>query len=64
MAHSNSKGEATGRNRNKSNSKRLVRNVEGMNTGTKGKSLKQGLTRAKNLTIELPYGHEGHHRSN
>ena len=39
---------------NKSDSKRIVRNLEERNVGTKGKSPKQGLTSAEDLTIELP----------
>ena len=62
LAHENSKGEGTGRSRHK-NIARGVRNLEERNTGTKGKSLKQGLTSAKDLTIELPEGREfSYHR--
>ena len=32
----------------------IVRNIEERNVGTKGKSSKQDLANAKNLTIELP----------
>ena len=48
----NSKGEARGRSRHKSNS-RVVKNLEERNLGTKEKSFNQGLTNAKDLTIEL-----------
>ena len=41
------------RNRHKNNA-RVVRNLEERNVGTKGKSPKQGLTSANDLTIELP----------
>ena len=54
LAHGNNKGEAIGRNRHKSNCKREVRNLEERNVGTKGKSPKQGLASANDLTIELP----------
>ena len=37
-----------------SNSKRVVRNMKKKSASTKKKSPKQGLTRAKDLTIELP----------
>ena len=43
LAHENSKEEA-----DKNNSKRVVRNMEDRNVGTKGESPKQG------LTVELP----------
>ena len=46
LAHGNSKREA--RDRHKGNSKRLVRNLEERNVGTKERSPKQG------ITIELP----------
>ena len=36
--------------------KRVVRNIEERNVGTKGKNPKQGLTSAKDLTIELSEG--------
>ena len=39
-----------------SNSKRVVRNLEQRNAGTKGKSPKQSLISAKDLTIELSEG--------
>ena len=52
-----------GRSRHKSNSERVVRNMEGRNVGTKGKNPKQDLTSAKNLTIELPEGHESPYHS-
>ena len=56
--HENSKSEARGRSRHKSKSKRVVRNLEERNVSTKVKSLKQGLTSAKDLTTELPEGRE------
>ena len=48
--------KARGRNRHKINSKRVVRvrDMEERDVGTKGKSPKQGLASAENLTIELP----------
>ena len=37
--------------------------MEGRNVGTKGKSTKQSLTSAKDLSMELPEGHESpYHR--
>ena len=51
-AHRNSKGESRGRGRHKRNSNRAVRNLEERNVGTKGKSLKRG------LTTQLPEGRE------
>ena len=36
------------------NNARVVRNLEERNVGTKGKSPKQNLASAKDLTIELP----------
>ena len=63
LAHGNSKGEARGRSRHQNNSRRVVRNLEKMNVGTKEKSPKQGLTSAKDLTIELPERRESpYHR--
>ena len=60
--HGNSKGEGRGRNKHKNNAT-VVENQEEMNVGTKGKSPKQGLTRVKDLTIELPEGRESpYHR--
>ena len=48
-------GEARGRSKHENNSYRVVRNMEGITVGTiKVKSPKQGLTSAKDLTIELP----------
>ena len=41
--------------------KRVVRNLEKRNVGTKGKCPKQGLTSAKNITMELPEGRESHY---
>ena len=41
-----------------SNSKRVVRNLEEWNVGTKGQRPKQDITRAKAPTIELSEGHE------
>ena len=47
FAHGNSKGEdETGTG--------VLRNLENRNVGTKGKSPKQGLARAEDLTIDLP----------
>ena len=46
-----SKGEARGRNRHKSNSNRVVRNLEERNVGTKGKNPKQDLISAKDLPM-------------
>ena len=40
LAHGNSKGEARGRNRHKSNRKRVARNLEERNAITKGKNSK------------------------
>ena len=57
LAHGSSKDEARGRSRHNNNSK-VVRNVEGRNVSTKGKNPKQNLTKAKDLTIELPEGRE------
>ena len=45
--------EEEGRGRLERNSKRVVRNMKERNVGTKRKSLKQGLTIAEDLTIEL-----------
>ena len=53
LAHWNSKGGARGRSRHKHNSKRVVRNLEERNVGTKGKSPKQDLSTAKDLTKEF-----------
>ena len=53
LANGNSKGEARGRSRHKSNSKSVVRNLDESNVGTKGKSHKQELTSAEGLAIEL-----------
>ena len=50
------KSEPRGRNRHMSNSNRVVRNLEERNVGSKGKSPKQGLTRAEVLTIMLTSG--------
>ena len=59
LAHGNSKGEIRGRSRHRNNSKRVVRNLEERNVGTiRGKSSKQGITSSKDLSIELPEGHE------
>ena len=57
LAHGNSKGKARGRNSPKNNSRRLVRNLEERDVGTKGKSPKRDLSSAEDLTIELPEGH-------
>ena len=40
------------------NNARVVRNLEERNMGTKGKSPKQDLSSANDLTIELPGGRE------
>ena len=58
LAHGNSKSEERGISRHKSNRKRVVRNLEERNVGTKGKRAKQGLTSTKDKTIELPEGRE------
>ena len=52
----NSKGETRGGRRHKNNNKRVVKNIEEKNVGTKGKRPKQDLTSAKSLTIELYEG--------
>ena len=52
----NSKGEARRRSGDKNNSKRVVRNLEERNVGTKRRSRKQNLTSAKDLTIKLTDG--------
>ena len=49
-------GTAIGRGGHKRNSNRVVRNLEEKNVGTKGKSPKQRLISAKDLTIQLPEG--------
>ena len=49
-AHGNSKGEVRRGIRHKNNSNRGLRNLEGRNVGTKGKSPKQGLTYNINFT--------------
>ena len=41
LTNGNSKGEVRGSSRHRNNSKRVVRNLEERNVGTKGKSLKQ-----------------------
>ena len=46
------------KNRHKNHSNRIVRNMEERNVGTKGKSPKQNLTSAKDLTIELSEGRQ------
>ena len=51
LAHGNSKSEARGRNKHKNNA--IVRNLEERNVGMRGKILKQGLTSAKDLPMEL-----------
>ena len=56
ILQTSSKGEARGRRRHNNNNKRVVRNMEERNVGTKGKGLKQDLTFAEDLTIELPEG--------
>ena len=52
LAHGNSKVEIRGRSKHNNNDE-IVLNTEGRTVGTKGKSPKQGLTSAKDLTIEL-----------
>ena len=48
---------------NKSNSKRVVRNLEEKNVDTKGNSAKQDLTSAEDITMGLPEGREStYHR--
>ena len=49
LTHGNSKGKARGRSKHKSNSKRVVRNPEEKNVGTKIKNPKQGLTSAEDV---------------
>ena len=45
------------------NNARVVRNLEERNVGTKRKNVKQGLTSANDLTIELPEGRKSpYHR--
>ena len=62
VSHGNSKGEARGRSRHKNNV-RVARSLEERNVGMKGKSPKQDLTSAKDLTIGLPEGRESpYHR--
>ena len=62
LAHGNSKSEARRRNRHMNNA-RVVRNLEEMNVGTKGKSPKQGLISSKDLPIDLSEGWESpYHR--
>ena len=51
-----SKSEARGRSRHENNA--IVRNPEDMNVVTRGKCPKQGLTSAKDLTIEHPEGRQ------
>ena len=46
--------KARGRTRRKNNSNRVVRNLEEINAATIGKSPKQDLTSAKDLTTESP----------
>ena len=50
LAHGNSKGEEE--EEIDKNNERVVRNLEEKNVSTKGKSPKQDLTSAKDLTIE------------
>ena len=59
LTHGDSKGDARGRSKHMSNSKRVARYMEGKNVSTKqGKSFKQVLTCIKDLTIKLPKRHE------
>ena len=46
MEHGNSKGEAEGKSRHDNNSKRVIRNMEERNAGTKGKNPKQKSSKA------------------
>ena len=55
LVHGNSKGEARGRNRHKSNSKRVARNLKERNVGTKRKGPKQSLNSAKDY-VDLGIG--------
>ena len=62
-SHARGVNETRGRSRHENHSNRVVGNLEERNEGTKGKSLKQGLTRAKDLPIELTEGRESpYHR--
>ena len=47
-----------GRSRHQENSKRVVRDLEERNVGTKRKNRKQGLTSAEDLTIMLSEGRD------
>ena len=58
LAYENSKGDTRGRHRYQTNSKGVVRNMKERYVGTKGNSPKQGLTSAKDLTVQLPEGRE------
>ena len=52
-----------GTSRVKQESKRVVRNLEQRNVGTKRKRPKRGLSNVEDLTIELPKGRENfYHR--
>ena len=63
LAHGSSKGEIRERSKHKNHSHRVVWNMEEKIVGKKGKNLKQDLTNAKDLTIELPEGRESpYHR--
>ena len=53
FAHENSEGEARGGNRHKNKSRRVVRDLEEKNVGTKKESPKQVLTCDEDLTIIL-----------
>ena len=57
FVHGNSKGETRERCRYPNNSKRVIRNLEERNVGTKGKS-PNDVTSAEVLTMELPEGRE------
>ena len=56
LAHGNSKGKQE--EETDKNNAIVVRKLEERNVGTKGKSTKQDLTSAEDLTIELPEGRE------
>ena len=46
----------------KSNSMRVIRNLEKMNMGKKRKSYNKGIANAKDLTIDLPERHDSTYR--
>ena len=62
LAHGSSEGEARGRSRHENNTVRGVRNMEGrIVDAIKGNGLKQGLTSAEDLTIELCEERDSHY---